>query len=129
MTESQALDNEALMQRLVHLVREKRGEDVVALDVRDVVDYMDFMVIATARSERQARAIADHVLRSLKHEGERALSSAGAEEGSWICLDFVDVVLHVFTPPTRQHYDLELLWADAKSVEIPEPEPARRSGT
>lgn len=129
MTESRAFDNEALMQRLVQLVREKRGEDVVALDVREVADYMDYLVIATARSERQNRAIADHVVRTLKREGERVLSNAGADEGQWVCLDFVDVVLHVFTPDTREHYDLELLWADAKRVDVPEAEPASRSGT
>jgi ribosome-associated protein len=127
MKESQALDSETLMQKIVQLVREKRGEDVVALDVRGVVDYMDFLVLATARSERQNRAIAEHAVRSLKREGERALSNAGAEAGTWICVDFVDVVLHLFTPETRQHYDLELLWADADRVDVPEEDRASRS--
>ena len=124
MTESHASTPEALMQRVVHLVREKQGEDVIVLDLRDLVDYLDYLVVATARSERQNRAIADHVARTLKREGEYALSNAGAEEGTWICVDFFDVVLHLFTPDTRAHYDLELLWADAEVVEVPEIAPA-----
>lgn len=111
-------DSQAMMRHLVARCREKRGEDVVVLDVRELADYMDYLVIATARGERQCRAIADDLVRSARHEGARPLSEAGVEAGAWICIDFVDVVVHVFTPSTRAHYDLELLWADAKRVEI-----------
>jgi ribosome-associated protein len=118
MAETQALDNEALVRRVVSLCHERRGEDIIALDVRKLVEYMDFLVIATGRSERQNKAIGDHVARQLKREGQAALSQAGTEEGAWICIDFVHVVLHVFTPQMRTHYDLELLWADADRVPI-----------
>jgi ribosome-associated protein len=115
-----ASSSEALATRIAALCVEKRAEDPVVLDVRGLVDYMDFLVIVTGRSERQNRAIADHVKRTLKRD-ERllALSAAGGEAGSWICLDFVDVVLHVFDGPTRSYYDLELLWADAPRREVP----------
>ena len=108
------VSSEALKEALVRECLEVRGEDVVVLDVRELVDYMDFLVIATARSERQNRAIADRVIRTLKKDRVVPLSRAGIEGGHWICLDFVDVVLHLFTPETRAHYDIELLWADAK---------------
>ncbi len=116
-----ALTSEELTQRLASLCLERKAEDVVVLDVRELVDYMDFLVLATGRSERQNRAIAEHVIRSMKKEGSIPLSRAGIDGGAWICLDFVDVVLHVFMPETRGHYDLELLWADAKGVEVPQP--------
>jgi len=103
--------------RIVDLCEERRGEDLVVLDIRELVDYMDFLVIGTARSERQGRAISEHVVREVKRAGHLPLSRAGIEAGSWICLDYVDVVLHVFTPETRAKYDLELLWADAERVE------------
>ena len=120
MTGSEPLSSEQIRERLVTLVQEKRGEDVVALDVRELVDYMDFLVVATARSERQNRAIADHVRQEMKRHHLLPLSLAGYDGGSWICLDYVDVVLHVFTPATRAHYDLELLWADAESIDVPQ---------
>ena len=118
MAEKERFDSEALLNRVVSLCHERRGEDIVALDVRELVDYMDFLVVATGRSERQNKAIADHVGRQLKREGQTALSQAGTEEGAWICIDFVDVVLHVFTSDMRAHYDLELLWADADRVAL-----------
>ncbi|MFV1958840.1 MAG: ribosome silencing factor, partial [Planctomycetota bacterium] len=70
-----------------------------------------------ARSERQGRAIGEHVVREAKRDGRLPLSRAGIEAGSWICLDYVDIVLHVFTPAMRSLYDLELLWADAPRME------------
>jgi ribosome-associated protein len=119
MTRSETLTSEALMQRVVALCREKRAEDVVVLDVRDLVDYMDYLLVASGRSDRQNRSIVENVVRGVKRDGVRPLSQAGLEAGSWICLDLVDVVLHVFTPEKREHYDLELLWADAPRVEVP----------
>ena len=69
------------------------------LDVRELVDYMDHLVICTGRSARQNRAIAEHVITQLKREHRvLPLSRAGLDAGSWVCIDFVDVVLHVFEP-------------------------------
>lgn len=115
-------DAETLLGRVVALCLERRAEDVAVLDVRELVDYMDFMVVVTGRSGRQNRAIAAHVLTQLKREFRLLpLSKAGADAGAWICVDLVDVVLHVFDPESRAHYDLELLWADADRVEVPAP--------
>ena len=111
-------DSESLARRIAALCVEKRGEDPVALDVRGIADYMDFMLIVSGRSARQNRAIADHVVRTLKPEKIRPLTRPGPEDAAWICLDFVDVVLHVFEPISRKHYDLELLWADAPVLPI-----------
>jgi ribosome-associated protein len=128
MTSTETLTSEQIRDRVVALVQDRRGADVVVLDVRALVDYMDFLVLATARSERQNRAIADHVRQEMKHHRLLPLSRAGYEGGSWICLDYVDVVLHTFTPDTRTHYDLELLWADAERSEVPELAPDSSGG-
>jgi ribosome-associated protein len=120
----ESLTSEALLQRAAALCREKRGQDLVALDVRGLVDYMDFLLLCTGRSDRQNRAIAEHVIRGVKQAGCIPLSRAGIEAGEWICIDLVDVVVHVFTPELRRHYDLELLWADAAPVHLVEPEAA-----
>jgi ribosome-associated protein len=116
------MTSERMLERLVALAREKRGEDLVALDVRELVEYMDALLVVTARSERQNRAIAENIIRGMKPEGLLPLSRAGIDGGTWICIDFVDVVVHLFTPVTRKIYDLELLWADAPRLALPEPE-------
>jgi ribosome-associated protein len=123
-------DSPVLARRLVALAQERRAEDPVLLDVRGLVDYTDFFVLLTGRSLRQNQAIAEHLVRSLKAEGRRALSKAGMETGSWVCLDFGDAVVHVFDPETRARYDLELLWADAPRLSpVEEPAPAAPSRT
>lgn len=122
------LSSEDLLARVVALVRERRGEDIVALDVRGLADYMDYMVICTGRSERQNRAIADGLMRGLRGLKVRPVQRPGPEEGLWICLDFVDVVVHVFEGATRAHYDLEHLWGDAPQVALPPAGPASPTG-
>ena len=120
--DDRTIESDALLQRVVELCHERRAEDVVSLDVRGLVEYMDSLVIATGRSPRQNRAIAEHVMTQLKRESRvLPLSKAGLDAGSWICVDFVDVVLHVFEPEARAHYDLELLWGDAVRTEHPAP--------
>jgi len=118
LTAEPIIPSAALLQRVIELCHERKAEDVVSLDVRGLVEYMDHMVIATGRSPRQNRAIGEHVMTQLKREHRiLPLSKAGMDGGSWICVDLVDVVLHVFEPATREYYDLELLWADAKRTE------------
>lgn len=108
-----------LVRRIASLVDAKQGADLVALDVRELVGYTDFLVICTARNERQARAIADEVKLRLKQE--RKLLPGGseaAESAGWIVLDYLDCVLHVFTEEARQRYQLEDLWREAPRLEL-----------
>jgi ribosome-associated protein len=87
--------------------------------MRGVCDFTDFFVIATGRNPRQTKAIYDEVAGTLKKE-QRLLprSTAGAREADWIVADYLDVVLHLFTPETRGFYRLEELWSDVPSVEL-----------
>jgi ribosome-associated protein len=87
--------------------------------MRGVCDFTDFFVIATGRNARQTKAIYDEVAGVLKKE-QRLLprSTAGAAEATWIVADYLDVVLHLFTPETRGFYRLEELWSDVPSVEV-----------
>lgn len=112
-----------LARRIAALAREKRGTDMVLLDVRQLVDYTDFFLLVTGQSARQNQAIGEHVVKTLKGQKKYAISKAGLDTGSWICLDLADVVVHVFDPETRARYDLELLWADAPLIDV-EPEAA-----
>jgi len=105
--------------RIAALCQEKLATDVAILDMRAVCDYTDFFVIASGRNPRQTKAIHDDVLGVLKQES-RLLprSSSGLPEATWIVDDYLDVVLHVFTPETRAYYRLEDLWSDVPSVEL-----------
>lgn len=114
-----AVQTEALARRLAELADSKAASEIVVLDMRKLVSYTDFLVICTARNERQARAIVDEV--KLKVKQDQQLLPGGMEgEGAagWIVLDYLDCVLHVFTEEARRRYQLEDLWREAPRVEL-----------
>jgi ribosome-associated protein len=91
----------------------------VILDMRPVCDFTDYFVIATGRNARQTAAIWDEVHGRMKHDANLIPRTAdGTQEGSWILADYLDVVLHVFTPEARSFYKLEDLWSDVPAVEL-----------
>ena len=105
--------------RTAALCQEKLATDVTILDMRGVCDFTDFFVIATGRNARQTKAIYDEVAGVLKKEHELLpRASAGVTEATWILADYLDVVLHLFTPDTRGFYRLEELWSDVPSIEL-----------
>ena len=105
--------------RITALAQEKLADDLVILDMRPVCDFTDYFVIATGRNPRQTVGIWDEVHGRLKHELELLPRSIdGAQEGTWILADYLDVVLHVFTPDARGYYKLEELWNDVPAVEL-----------
>jgi ribosome-associated protein len=103
-----------------------KAEDVVALDVREQSSFADVFVIATGRSDRQVRAIADSIEQATKQAGAPPLGIEGHAEGRWVLIDLDDVIAHVFTPETREHYDIERLWSHAP-VRVRKSAPAEQS--
>jgi ribosome-associated protein len=97
---------------------DKKAEDVLVFDVRGLSSYADYLVLMSADSDRQAGAIADHVDQQLKEAGHAKIAVEGYETGTWIIVDYGDVVPHVMGRETRAFYDLEGLWADAPRVTI-----------
>ncbi len=111
--------SEQLARHLAAIADSKKAEDLVVLDMRELVAYTDFLAICTARSERQARAIVDEVRLRVKREA--GLLPGGVDGGGdagWTILDYLDCVLHVFTPEARERYGLEELWRDAPRLEL-----------
>jgi ribosome-associated protein len=95
---------------------DKKAADIVVLDLRGVLGYTDMFVIATGNTERQTKAIHDGVHQALKNEhGLLPRRVEGVSEARWILMDYLDVVVHVFTPETRDFYRLEQLWGDVPS--------------
>ena len=115
---TEGLSSLDLARRIAALASEKLAEDVVILDMRPVCVYTDFFVLATGRNARQTKAIYDEVYAQLKGEGSLPRSTDGAVEAEWIIADYLDVVLHVFTPETRAFYRLEDLWGDVPAVDV-----------
>ena len=108
-----------MARRIAALADEKLAEDVVVLDMRELVSYTDFLVIATARNERLAKGIHDEVHARLKHDdGLLPGRAEGVREARWVLLDYLDCVLHVFVPEAREHYRLEQLWGEAPRLEL-----------
>ena len=96
---------------------EKKATDVVIYDVRGVSDVSDYLVIATAFSRSQVRAVIESIKKELKVFNVRKFGQEGNEGGSWVLLDFSDCVIHVFSPELREYYSLESLWGDAPKVD------------
>lgn len=116
---SRRLGAENLARSLAVLADSKGAGEIALLDMRGLASYTDFLVICTARNERQAKAIVDEVRLRLKND--HGMLPGGVEgEGAagWIVLDFLDAVLHVFTAEARQRYQLEDLWREAPRVAL-----------
>jgi len=113
------LDSLAQARRIAALAQEKLAEDVLILDMRSECTFTDYFVIATGRNPRQTAATWDEVHEQLKQESRHIPRSVdGVREGTWILADYLDVVLHVFTPDAREYYKLEELWGDLPAVEL-----------
>lgn len=98
---------------------DKKAVGIEILDVAGKVDYADFLVIMTGRSDRHAQALAQGIEEALKSKGVRPMAVEGLPHGSWVLIDFGDVVVHVFQDETRQLYDIEGLWLDARRLPVP----------
>lgn len=117
------MDSKTLAFKLAELALTKKADDIKILDLRKITTIADFFVICTAHSEPQVKAVADAILEGAKKDGETVWHKEGTNMKSWVLLDFVDVVVHVFLKDTRNFYSLEKLWGDAEITEISDEEP------
>jgi len=110
-----------LLNLCIRHLADKHISDLRAYDVQGVSSLTDFYLVGTARNERQMKAAGQNLTRQLKKHGVRALHQDGQLSGAWVVLDYVDCIVHLFSPATRAHYNLEQLW---HSHEIPVALPA-----
>ena len=102
--------------RIVELAEDKKAADIVLLDLSALTTMADHFVICSGGSDRQLEAIADGIVEGLRAEGIRPFGREGTAASHWVLVDFGSVVVHVFTPPERDFYQLERLWSEAKTV-------------
>jgi ribosome-associated protein len=107
-----------LAQRVASICLEHKAVDVVILDLAGATDMTDFFVIASGTSDTHVRSTAEHVIETLKREGQTVHHDEGVQQGRWVLLDFVDVVVHLFHPTLRKYYQLERLWGEAAPVPV-----------
>ncbi len=105
-----------LARRVVELAEDKKAADIVLLDLTGLTTLADHFVICSGGSERQLAAIADGIVEGLRPERVRPIGREGAPASHWVLIDFGSVVVHVFTPPERDFYQLERHWSEAKTI-------------
>ncbi len=102
-----------LLEEIARYAADKKAGEVVELDLREVLGYTDWFLICTGNTERQTKAIHDGIHEGCKREhGTLPRRVEGFSRGDWILMDYLDVVVHIFTPATREYYRLEQLWGE-----------------
>ncbi len=112
------LTPEEMVAAIADLAADRKALEIVQLDLRGMIGYADYFLICSGRTDRQTRAIHDAVHEGLKARGVLPRRVEGLSEARWILMDYLDVVVHVFTPETREYYRLEQLWGEAPSLAV-----------
>ena len=112
------LSPEETVAAVAELAADRKALDIVQLDLRGMIGYADYFVICSGRTDRQTRAIHDAIHEGMKARGILPRRVEGLTEARWILMDYLDVVVHVFTPDTREYYRLEQLWGEAPSLAV-----------
>ncbi len=99
-------------------VTEKKAENIVILNLRELTSIADAFIICSGNSNRQVTAIGEFIIQKLKKQGIQPLSSEGLAEGRWVLLDYGHVIIHIFYETVREYYDIEGLWSDAEKIEV-----------
>ena len=96
----------------VAALEDKKATDIAVLDVQGVCSFTDHIIICTGMSDRQIKAMADHIIGTFG----KPLGKEGIEQGRWVLLDYFDVVIHIFQDELRHYYDMESMWYEAKRI-------------
>jgi len=108
------MNPETMLSEIARYAADKKAIDVVELDLRGVLGYTDYFLVCSGNTGRQAKAIHDGILEGLKREHDMLPRKVeGSPGGGWILMDYFDVIVHIFTPETREFYRLEQLWGEA----------------
>jgi ribosome-associated protein len=105
-----------LARRIVELAEDKKAADIILLALGELTTLADYFVICSAGSERQLDAIADGIREGLGREGQRPIGREGTAQSHWVLLDYGSVIVHLFTPPERDYYQLERRWSEARTI-------------
>jgi ribosome-associated protein len=114
-TKTEASYLEAMKLAVIDAIEDIKGFDIAVMDVRKLTNMTSYMIVASATSTRQAKAMGDNVREKLKEKGYTIRGTEGEKEGEWVLVDLNDIVVHLMVPATRAYYNLEQLWGDAEA--------------
>jgi ribosome-associated protein len=106
---------ETMKLAVVDALEDIKGFDIAVMDVRKLTNMTSYMIVASATSSRQAKAMGDNVREKMKEKGYTIRGTEGEKEGEWVLVDLNDIVVHIMVPATRAYYNLEQLWGDAEA--------------
>ena len=109
----------AEVQLAIEAAQDRKGADIVVLDLRPADGFTDFFVIVTGHNTRQVQAISDAIQEALADTNARPAHVEGGDRAGWILLDYFDFIVHIFSPDTRAFYSLERLWGSAERIDVP----------
>jgi ribosome-associated protein len=115
------LNSKKVAEQIANLIFNKKGYDVKIIDLQKIASFADYFVICSADSDTQVRAIADEIDKKLRDEGIKCWHKEGMTALSWVLMDYVDVVVHIFKKESREYYNIEKLWGDAPTYEVEDP--------
>jgi len=116
------MKSDELVKKIADLALDKKAKQITIINLKEITDYTDYFIIMTGESGLQIKAISDHIEDELTKLGIKAYSKEGYEYLRWVLLDYVDVVVHIFSHEAREFYAIERLYADAKMELITEEE-------
>lgn len=122
------MNENKLIQAIAETAHSKRALQIEIFDVAKHVDYTDYVLVCSGRSERQVKAIAEGIEAKAKELGASLIGQEGKQQSQWVLLDFDVVIVHIFIEQARGYYDVEGLWLDAKRVPFEEPRAAAAGG-
>ena len=100
---------------VIDALEDIKGFDINAMDVRKLTNITSYMIVCSATSSRQAKAMGDNVREKMKEKGYEIRGTEGEKEGEWVLVDLNDIIVHIMVPATRAYYNLEQLWGDAEA--------------
>lgn len=115
------MTSKELAHRISDIIFTKKGFNVLTVDLSKLVSFTDYFVICSADSDMQVKAISDEVDKTLSEEGVKCWHKEGLKALSWVLMDYVDVVVHIFKKDAREFYNLEKLWGDAPTEKMTDP--------
>ena len=108
------MESSELASLITEFALEKKGKQIVKLNLAGLTSMTDYFIILTGESDVQVKAIGDHIIRQLRKNGVKIYHKEGFDSLKWVLLDYVDVIVHIFRGETREYYGLERLWGDAE---------------
>ncbi|MBA93678.1 MAG: ribosome silencing factor [Candidatus Marinimicrobia bacterium] len=117
---SQNIENKKIVNQFVELMQDKKVQDIVILDVKELTSLTDYFILCTSESTPQTKAVMDHIYKNMRANGLRPNNLEDTKTLEWVAMDYFNVVIHIFNKETRDYYQFERLWGDAKIEKIDE---------